>query len=113
MLTKADVTDNSNFLEKLYSGSRHKKQKLIKTASLEELRVLAKIIGAVILKKVPVPPSVRKGLQNSKRKTYLKKTFGSTAAVNRVLRAAQGELRLILLHLVPSLEAILTALFQT
>lgn len=112
MLKKADVTDNSDFLEKLYSGSRHKKRKLIKTASLEELQVLAKIVGAVILKKIPVPQSVKEGLQKTRRKTFLKKTFGSAAAVKRVLKQKQGELRHTLLHLVPSVVPILSSLFQ-
>ena len=122
LLKEKDLRGQEQFLKDIYqcvrivpisSGSRKRFRTLLDEANLKQLRVLVKIAAAVVLKQLPSSVSVRRTLNLSKRKTHMKKLFGSQTKAKRLLRSATPAiLRTSLLYLSPVLGALLSVLFQ-
>lgn len=113
MLSKQHLITHTAFLNSLHAAPSKEQQKhIISKASYQQLRTLIRVFAAVILKKIPIGSIEKENLEKSRRKTKLKKTFSSFRKVRQILKKSVFELRLELIHFIPALQPVLSAIYK-
>lgn len=105
----SDIITHQNFLREIVKNKKRRRalKKILHEAEIDQLRLLAKLVAVIILKKQNAPDELIQSLRGSHRKRTIRRLFGFRTRLRRLLgnpKELLESLRLVL----PFLAAIVS-----